>query len=179
MSKKYIDLLIKNNIIGIDFVNNVNANLSHNDISDIFNDEGYCLKTLLQSLKNNEKNSAGDSIWIGRVNFFIKQLVKDIFKLSTNNYKVTIDLIIDYTPLQNQVYLFEHLAKIDKNHKNEYLETLPAFKINQPLKEITYEQNGYNCMQISNISKFKTVKSDNHTIKELILQTFIQKVANF
>jgi len=176
MSKEYIDLLIENNIIGIDFITNVNENLSHNEISNIFNDQDYCFKIFLQSVKKEDDEK---SMWAGQKGFFIQQILKDIFKLSNNNYKVTIDLILDYFPLQNQVYLFEHLAKIEKNHKNEYLENLPAFKLNQPLTEITYEQNGYNCMQISNISKFKTAKSDNHTIKGLILQTFIQKVANF
>jgi len=179
MSKEHINLLINKNIVGIDFINNINANLSHNDISAIFNDQEYCLKTLLQVVKNNEDHSAGYLAWNGRANFFINQIVKDIFKLSTNNYKVTIDLVLDYLPLQNQVYLFEHLVKIEKNHRNKYLEYLPAFEFNQPLKETTYEQNEYLCMQISNISKLKTAKSDNHTIKELIFQTFIQKVANF
>jgi len=165
MSKKHIDLLIKNKISDSEFINNINLHMSNSEISHILNNKEYCIKLLIQSLDHINKC---DITWNERAALFITIIIEDLFKISTKNYKISTNIIINLFDLKNQLYLYNYLCSIDKNHINEYLLNLVGFRFNELISSQAIEQNNYISMQFQNILNLKTTHTNQQDINGLI-----------
>jgi len=180
MPKDHIDLLIENKISGNGFVKNITSHLSHYEILNILNDKEYCLKFLIQSLDATNKNAT----WKELAKVFIEQIVEDLFKIYSQNLKISIDFIFNLFALTSQITLYDYLHKIDINHKNEYLENLLNSDFKEPFNSLSVQRNHYISIQFHNLYVLtnKNNNQQNHanSIEQYILMHQLEsKVTHF